>query len=153
MKKTLPIAFSSGIIASIWVTSSTNFNMATFAGFLAWSTFFASGAGLKGLYKTIFSNFTGLLWGLAITSLTTVLTPMLGLSISMGLATAIGSFMVIIQNKLIKFSYIPGVFIGISTFFISENFLLTVLSMVLGAILGIISEKLSFYLEKNKIFE
>ena len=143
MKNLLPIAISSGVIAALWATSSTNLQMSTFAGFLAWSTYFAAGGGKKGLKTALLNNFSGICWGVIVVLLTNLLTPFLGNIPAIGIATAIGSAMVIIQSKISFLSYIPGAFIGLSAFFATDsNFFATVIAMIVGAFLGVFSEKL-----------
>lgn len=152
MKKLLPIAISSGTIAALWATSSINLQISTFAGFLAWSTYFAAGGGRKGLKTALASNFSGIVWGLIVVILTNFFTPILGTILAIGAATAIGSSMVIIQSKIPFLNYIPGAFIGMSAFFASNsNFEQTVIAMIIGAFMGIISEKLGVILELNSL--
>lgn len=148
MKKLFPIAISSGFIAALWATSSTNFQMSTFAGFLAWSTYFAAGGGKKGLKTALLNNFSGICWGVIMVYLTTLLTPMTGQLIAIGLATALGSSMVIVQSKIHFLDYIPGAFIGLSAFFATDSqFVPTVVAMIIGAFLGMLSEKLGDFLQ------
>jgi len=143
MKKTLPIALSSGLIAALWATSSTNLQMSTFAGFLAWSTYFAAGGGKKGLKIALLNNFSGICWGAIIVSITALLSPSIGNIPAIGVATAIGSSMVIFQSKISFLNYIPGAFIGLSAYFATDTqFLPTVYAMIIGAFLGVLSEKL-----------
>jgi uncharacterized protein involved in cysteine biosynthesis len=143
MKNLLPIAISSGTIAALWATSSINLQMSTFAGFLAWSTYFAAGGGKKGFKTALLNNFSGICWGLIIIFLTNLLTPYFGNIPSIGISTAIGSAMIILQSKISFLHYIPGAFIGLSAFFATgSKFLPTVIAMIIGAFLGLISEKL-----------
>ena len=143
MRKLFPIALSSGIIAALWATSSANLQMSTFAGFLAWSTYFAAGGGKKGFKTAILNNLSGICWGAVVVLLTTSLTPYIGDIPAVGVATAIGSAMVIFQSKISFLDYIPGAFIGLSAFFATgSKFMPTVIAMITGAFLGVFSEKL-----------
>jgi len=157
MKKLLPVALSSGIIAAFWATSSINLQMSTFTGFLAWSTYFAAGGGKKGFKIALLNNFSGICWGMVVVLLTTLLTPYLGNVSAIGIATAIGAAMVIFQSKISFLNYIPGAFIGLSAFFAAgSRFIPTVIAMITGAFLGMISEKLADilnidYLKKEKV--
>lgn len=148
MKKLLPIAISSGAIAAMWAISSLNLEINTFAGFLAWSTYFAAGGGKKGFRTALLTNFSGICWGALVVLLTTLLTPYVGSILAIGLSTALGSFMAVMQSKINLLNYIPGTFIGLSAFFASNsNFYSTVIAMLLGAFLGIFSESLGNFLE------
>lgn len=151
MKKLIPVALSCGLIAALWVTGSTNLQLGTFAGFLAWSTYFAVGGTTDTFFKGLISNISGIVWGFVVVSLTSLLTPYLGAMLAMALATAFGSIMVVLQSHINILSYIPGTFIGLSAFFATDSqFVTTLVAMVIGAFLGVLSEKLSTLLNFNK---
>lgn len=129
-----------GVLAALWTVSAISLGFLTFAGFMAWSTFFASGGKKEGLKTTLVTNLSGVLWGIIILELSKLFVP-LGLLPSWGLAVFIGAAAMCLQSKISLFAYIPGTFIGCATFF-GANFDIqgTIIGLIIGAVLGYISE-------------
>lgn len=150
MKKLFPIALSSGIIAAIWAITTMNYGLNTFAGFLAWSTYFSTQGGKKGLKTTLICNISGASWGVIIVFLNNLLIPYIGPIASVGLSTAFGAIFIILQSNIKILYYIPATFIGLSAFFASGNdYQSTVIALIIGGFLGIISDKFGKILDIN----
>jgi hypothetical protein len=133
---------SVGILAGLWAYGSVSFQLITFAGFLSWASFYAAGGQLKGLRDSLITNFSGVLWGYLISQLANLLTPSLG-QFALGLAVVAGAGGMVWQAKLPFLGFIPGAFIGCSTFFAANaNFWGSEIGLILGAVLGYLSQQL-----------
>jgi hypothetical protein len=131
---------------------SANLTGLVVAGFLGWATFYAAGAGKGGLIKGIPANLTGIFWGVVIVWIWGLLNFNL---FGAFLAVAIGAGMMCFQAHVKALGFIPGAFIGCSTFFavgaaINGTVLIpAVLGLLIGLILGYVSEQFAIYLNKN----
>ena len=145
MKKISAIGISSGIIAALWTIGSFSIGLSTVAGFLAWSSFFASGAsGIKGVKKALVANISGICWGFSGVQLSNLFAAPLGTVQAIAVGNALGSLGICLQSKLPLVSFIPGSFIGWSAFIASGmNFKVTIVSMTIGSFLGYASEMLT----------
>ncbi len=123
------------------------------AGFLGWATFYAGGAGKDGLKKGIPANLSGVLWGVIIVLIWQVLNFNL---FGAFLAVAVGAGMMCFQAHLKWFSFIPGAFIGCSTFFAlgagvaGATLFPAVIGLLLGLLFGYISEVFAVWI-KTKV--
>lgn len=143
------IGISSGVIASIWSLGSTELTLSLMAGFLAWSTFFAAGGGKKGLKTAWFTNVSGVCWGFLTTKLSILLSLYINPALAGAIATGICSACMCWQSRIKLFSFIPGTFIGSTAFFASsQNFTITAISMVVGGVLGYVSENFTGIMAK-----
>jgi hypothetical protein len=145
MKKTVAIGISSGIVAVFWTIGSLSIGLSTTAGFLAWSSFFASGvSGIKGVKKALIANISGICWGVTGLQLSNLFVPYLGTMQAIAVGNGIGSLAICLQSKVPLVSFIPASFIGWSAFIASGmNFKITIISMTIGSLLGLLSEMLT----------
>lgn len=150
MKKTFAIGLSSGIIAVFWTVGSLSTGLSTVAGFLAWSSFFASGvSGIRGVKKALIANISGICWGFSGVQLSNLFVPFLGTIQAIAIGNGLGSLGICLQSKLPLVAFIPGSFIGWSAFIASGmNFKTTIISMIIGSFLGYASEILTNVLMK-----
>ncbi|MDW5289691.1 DUF1097 domain-containing protein [Formosa sp. PL04] len=115
------------------------------AGFLGWATFYAAGGKNIGFKSGLVTNLTGVCWGILIVLIWTFLgtySNYLGALVGAGIGAAGMCF----QAHIKQLGFIPGAFIGCSTFFalgatISLTVILpTVFGLIIGLSLGWISE-------------
>lgn len=150
MKKTLAIGISSGAVAVLWTVGSLSIGLSTVAGFLAWSSFFASGvSGINGVKKALIANISGVFWGFSGLQLSNLFAPHLGTVQAIAVGNGLGSLAICLQSKIPIVSFIPASFIGWSAFIASGmNFKITIISLSIGSLLGFSSELLTGVLMK-----
>ncbi|MBD1566173.1 DUF1097 domain-containing protein [Vibrio sp. SA48] len=142
MKILIATGVSVGILAGLWTSGSAYFQLVTFAGFLSWASFYAAGGELKGLKDSLYTNTSGVIWGFIIGTMIEYLSPILGANAGLGIAVSIGATAMVWQARWTMFAFIPGTFIGCSTYF-ATNFDLvgSLIGLVSGALLGYVSQK------------
>lgn len=159
------VTLSVGILAGLfnllyelYARSGASFNLTglVVAGFLGWATFYAAGAGTDGLTKGIPANLSGVLWAVVIVF---IWDKVFAFNVfGAFVAVAIGAGMMCFQAHLKWFGFIPGAFIGCSTFFalgagINGDVLFpTIIGLLAGLILGYLSEQ-GALLFKSKVLE
>ena len=115
------------------------------AGIVAWGCFFAAGGKTEGLLKTIASNLSGVFWAfLALYFWNRFGGGVPLLSLLVGLA----AFAMVLQAKIPALGFIPGAFLGAATAVsvvvgASGTWLNTIIALVVGAVLGYLSEMLA----------
>lgn len=135
------VGISVGVLAGLWMVASSALGLLTFAGFLSWASFYAAGGKTKGLKDTLILNFVGVVWGFLIVQMAGIFTPAIGASAGLGIAVAIGAASMCWQARIPTLAFIPGAFIGCSTFFGANlNFSGSVIGLICGGILGYLSE-------------
>jgi hypothetical protein len=144
-------ATSVGLLVMMWTFLSIGYlepRVLTWVTFLSWASFFAAGGGTTGLARSIASGTVGVLasfvvmWVDGHLGLTQYHVPVL--SLLLGLLGAV----LCLLASLSLLSCIPASFIGAATFFSSGRpmdmkLLWVLLSMVVGALLGLASQKLA----------
>jgi hypothetical protein len=155
-KGLIGVSISVGILAGFWILLEViygglgieeplNFKGIGTAGFLGWATFYAAGGKKDGFRSGLATNLTGVCWGIAIVLIWTFLgaySNYLGAFVGV----AIGAAGMCLQAHVKPLGFIPGAFIGASTFFalgatISMPVILpTVFGLIMGLSLGWISE-------------
>lgn len=156
------VAISVGVLAGLWQLATVlypeggSFPLVGVgvAGFLGWATFYAAGGKKEGLIKGTAANLTGVLWAVVIVLIWKLFNfNTLGAFVSVG----IGAFMMCFQANVKLLSFIPGAFIGCSTFFalgasVTAAVLFpTIIGLIAGLVLGFISEKIGLWINKNII--
>ena len=154
------VSISVGILAGLfnlayvlYANSSATFNLTglVVAGFLGWATFYAAGAGKGGLVKGIPANMTGILWAVVIVFLWDKVFSFNELGAFV--AVAIGAGMMCFQANIKWLGFIPGAFIGCSTFFalgaaITGDVLWpSIIGLLMGLVLGYVSEQLALVIK------
>ena len=142
----------------LYANSGATFNLAglVVAGFLGWATFYAAGGNKDGLVKGIPANLSGVFWAVVIVFLWD---KVFGFNeLGAFIAVMVGAGAMCFQAHFKVFGFIPGAFIGCSTFFalgasITGDVLWpTILGLLVGLILGWVSQK-SAVLIQTKLLE
>jgi hypothetical protein len=136
----------------IYARSDASFNLSGLvpAAFLGWATFYAGGSGMEALKKGIPANMSGVFWGVAIVF---IWDNLFGFNLfGAFLAVAIGAGAMCFQAHLKPLAFIPGAFIGASTFFAlgatinGDTLYPAIIGLIAGVVLGFVSEKFAGYL-------
>nr|WP_299069414.1 DUF1097 domain-containing protein [uncultured Allomuricauda sp.] len=155
-KGLIGVSISVGILAGSWILLEViygglgiedplNFKGIGTAGFLGWATFYAAGGKKAGFVSGFATNLTGIGWGIVIVLIWTLIggySNYLGALVGVG----IGAAGMCLQAHARPLAFIPGAFIGCSTFFALGAtmtlpvILTTVLGLIIGLSLGWISE-------------
>lgn len=135
MSSLFALSLSTAILCGLWSFLASIIGLIGWAGFAGCTTYFASGHhGIKGLKKTIIPNLTGVACGMTIIILSQYV-PSLGDS---GIWCAIITFVMCYIAKYEWFDFCPGTFVGcFSTFAANGQWQLLVISLLLGALLGL----------------
>ena len=155
-KGLIGVSISVGILAGIWIMLEViygglgiqeplNFKGVGTAGFLGWATFYAAGGKNAGFKSGLATNLTGVFWGIVIVLIWTLVgaySNYLGAFVGV----AIGAGGMCFQAHVKQLGFIPGAFIGASTFFAlgaaitTPVILPTVVGLIIGLSLGWLSE-------------
>jgi hypothetical protein len=153
MDALVALALSIGVLIAGWTYVALGPGaLPVWAGIVAWGCFFAAGGKTEGLAKTIASNLSGVLWAwLALTAWNAFGGGLPVLSLLVGLA-AVGMVM---QAKISTLAFIPGAFLGAATtvsVVVGANgtYPRTIVALVVGAVLGYLSEMLAGALTGTK---
>ena len=144
------LAISIGILIAGWTYVALGVAaLPVWAGIVAWGCFFAAGGKTTGLSKTIASNLSGVVWAfLALEGARRFGGGLPVLSAMVGLA----AFFMVLQAKLPALSFIPGAFLGAATAVsvvvgagtaFPHPWVKTIVALVVGAVLGYVSEMLA----------
>lgn len=144
-------SLSIGLFVGIWCFATLGYlepKVVTWITFLTWASFYAAGGGKAGLTKTLASALAGTLISALIVWLNSQLgggVQGIGLLIFSSLLAVLG-WLLCQLSKVALFSFIPGAFIGAASFFgagapLDQNLSYVVVSIVCGATLGLISER------------
>jgi hypothetical protein len=148
------LGISIGVLIAAWVyvvLSMPDLQLIGWAGVIAWATFYAAGGGTAGLQKAIASNLAGNFWAAVALYLYAMVAPDNTLVLA-GLFGVI-AFIFCVESKISILSFIPGAFLGAATWvgvdvagasgdggIVDAADIMIPVSMVAGAILGLISE-------------
>jgi uncharacterized protein DUF1097 len=153
MDALVALALSIGVLIAGWTYVALGPGaLPVWAGIIAWGCFFAAGGKTEGLMKTIASNLSGVLWAfLALTAWNSFGGGLPVLSVLVGIA-AIG---MVLQAKIRTLAFIPGAFLGAATTVsvvvgASGTYIKTMIALVVGAVLGYLSEMLAGALTGSK---
>ena len=138
MKNYLGIGISIGVLAGIWTALSTNIIMTsmpliTWVGFAAWATYFAAGAGITGLTKSVASNVSGAVYGWLVVAFVGAV----AFKGNLAIAVAVIALLMCLQASISVLSFIPGAFIGAASYFgTTFSFWPTVVALIVGGLFG-----------------
>lgn len=113
---TFAVGICAGLFAAILVVIDGYFGLASWLGFVAMLSYYATEGGKEGFLKSTWGNISGLVWGWIILALNTLLG---GIPAPWGLAIIVIPVVVVmcLQSKWNLLSYTPGVFAGCSMLF------------------------------------
>ena len=138
----LIIGLVSAVLSASWASISSALGIVTLAGFLGWSSYYAAGGKKKGFKIGLCTNLSGVFWGFATTKLSILLTPYIGGKASFALTCGLGSLIMCYQARYKLLSFIPGSFIGCSTYFATNlDLKSSLIGLPLGLCIGYISER------------
>ena len=139
MKNYIGVGVSIGVLAGIWTALSTNITsmtLITWVGFAAWACYFAAGAGLGGLQKSVASNLSGVVYGWLVVEFI----GHVAFKGNLAIAVAVIALFMCLQAGVSVLSFIPGAFIGAASYFGTNfDFWGTVIAIVVGALFGFAS--------------
>ncbi|MBA3497650.1 MAG: DUF1097 domain-containing protein [Gemmatimonadales bacterium] len=146
MDALVALALSIGILIAGWTYVALGPGaLPVWAGIVAWGSFFAAGGKTDGLMRTIATNLSGVFWALlALTAWNRFGGGVPVLSLLVGLA----AICMVMQSKVRALSFIPGAFLGAATAVsvvvgANGSWSRTVIALVIGAVLGYVSELLA----------
>jgi hypothetical protein len=146
VKGLLGIGLSVGVLAGVWTYVSVELALVTWVAFVAWACFFAAGGGTTGLAKGLSANLAGVFWGWVISL---GLTHLSGSTLALALMVTAVGFILCVEAAWPLLSFIPGGFAGTAVFFgTSFDLSGTVVAIVAGALLGIVSEVVAARLQR-----
>jgi hypothetical protein len=153
MDLVVALGISIGVLIAAWVyvaVSMPDLGLIAWAGIVAWATFYAAGGGSGGLQKAIASNLAGNFWAAVALYVTAM---MGGGLLVLAIAFGIVAFIFCVQSKIPLLAFIPGAFLGAATWVgvdvagagndggvVDMTDVMIPVSMVVGAVLGYISE-------------
>lgn len=135
MKTLLSLALTTGILSGIWGWTADSFGLLSWAGFLGCTAYFACPqGGFKGLFISLFTLCSGVLWALIIIHGSSFVPH---LAIVNYILTAVVAFLMCIQARHNLLSFVPGTFIGACTTFASQGeWQITLVSLLPGLFFG-----------------
>jgi|GEM_PF-593804 len=140
MNYTISIGITIGVLAGILVSLAESLNVLSWVCIVSWALYYASGAGVEGLKKTLAANVTGVIYGFIIVWGAGIL----GFPYALGVMVAIFAFLMCAQAHISILSFIPGAFCSAAAYFGAgakpEVFVAVAISLVLGTVLGFVSD-------------
>lgn len=148
------LGISIGVLIAAWVYVSVGMpelGLIVWAGIVAWGTFYAAGGGGEGLKKAIASNLAGNFWAAVALYIFAMVGG--GSVVVLSILFGIVAFIFCVQAKIPLLAFIPGAFLGAATWVgvdvagaandagaLDMADIMIPVSMIVGAILGYISE-------------
>ncbi len=148
MDMLLALGLSIGVLIAAWTYIALGVaSLPVWAGIVAWGCFFAAGGKTEGLFKTIASNLSGVIWAFLALLVANKVAPnnLAVLSLLVGLI----AFAMVMQSRVAALSFIPGAFLGAATAVgagvspaDSGTLVKPAVALIAGAILGYLSQQL-----------
>ena len=132
-------AVVTGILCGAWAGLAPLAGLSIWAGFAGCTAYFALGtSGLKGLGLTLSTTLVGILTALGMIALGDVIGSPAGTGIAVGTIVAL----IVLMGSIKWLAFVPGIFVGCySTFAINADWKLLSLSLVAGAVLGLLCDR------------
>lgn len=144
----LAVGITVGLLAGAWVYTAGALTLLSFAGFLGWATYFASGGGKQGVIKSFTSNMSGVFWGVVTIWLSNTLAPY---GVPSLIFTILFAAIMCWQAKIDLLGFIPGTFIGNAAYYASGMDIWgTALGLAIGIMLGLLSDVLAKQMSKKR---
>jgi uncharacterized protein DUF1097 len=150
----LALGISIGVLIAGWTYVALGPGaLPVWAGIVAWGCFFAAGGKMTGLTKTIASNLSGVLWAFLALQAATRFGG--GSTVAISVAVGVIALIMVLQSKISALSFIPGAFLGAATavsVVVGANgtWTKTIIALVVGAVLGYLSEMLAGMMAGSK---
>jgi hypothetical protein len=150
----LALGISIGVLIAGWTYVALGPGaLPVWAGIVAWGCFFAAGGKMTGLTKTIASNLSGVLWAFLALQAATRFGG--GSTVAISVAVGVIALIMVLQSKISALSFIPGAFLGAATavsVVVGANgtWTKTIIALVVGAVLGYLSEMLAGMMATSK---
>ena len=150
----LALGISIGVLIAGWTYVALGPGaLPVWAGIVAWGCFFAAGGKMTGLTKTIASNLSGVLWAFLALQAATRFGG--GSTVAISVAVGVIALIMVMQSRVSLLSFIPGAFLGAATavsVVVGANgtWTKTIIALVVGAVLGYLSEMLAGMMSTSK---
>lgn len=143
MSLLVALGISIGVLVGIYGEVSGMVGLITWVTVISWASFYAAGGKTEGLVKATASNLSGVIWGIVIV----FISKSLDIPFALGIGLVIGAFMICVQAHWKVLSFIPGAFLGCASYFgTNGNWKVTIISLIVGSVLGYISEVIAVFL-------
>ncbi len=157
MKPVSAVAISVGLLVWGWTFLTFAYlepRVSTWVTFLTWASFYAAGGAMSGLAKSIASGVVGVLASAAVIWLSTQIGLGSDQVVTLSLLLGILGWFLCAVSALPLLSCIPASFIGAAAFFgagspTGVKLLWILCSVIIGALLGLASQKLAGVLTKK----
>lgn len=137
------LGISIGLLVGIYGEVSGLVGLVTWVTVISWASFYAAGGKTDGLVKAAASNLSGVIWGIVITFIASSI----NIPFALGIGLLVGAFMICAQARWKVLSFIPGAFLGCAAYFgTNGDWKATILSLIVGLVLGYISEVIAVFL-------
>lgn len=146
-KSYVGVAVSIGVLAGVWayVGQHSDAFALTWVGFIAWATYYAAGAHVRGFATGLLSNASGALWS---TLALYLLPKWFDFDLGLPVVVVILAFILCIQAMSPLLGFIPGAFVGAAAYFgasagyptLHETLWHVLLALVAGAVFGWVSD-------------
>ena len=147
MDMLMALAVSIGVLIAVWTYIAVGVvaQLSVWAAIVAWGCFFAAGGKMQGFQKTVASNVSGLIYAFIALHLLGLLG---GSTAVLAILVGVIAFLMVVQSRVALLSFIPGAFIGAAVTVGSKHdtatdYVMTAVSLILGGLLGYVSEALA----------
>ncbi|WP_455427697.1 DUF1097 domain-containing protein [Dryocola sp. LX212] len=145
----ISLALTTGILSGLWGWVAVSLGLLSWAGFLGCTAYFACPqGGLKGLFISLCTLCSGVMWALVIIH-GSALAPhleMLGYVV-----TGVVAFLMCLQARHVLLSFVPGTFIGACAIFANQGeWRVVVPSLLLGLAFGFAMKNSGLWLAARK---
>lgn len=131
-------AVVTGILCGAWAGVAPLLSLSIWAGFAGCTAYFASGRhGSSGLLITVATTFVGVVTALGMIAGSDLIGPPIGTALAVGAIVTL----IVLMGAVKWLAFVPGIFVGCySTFAIDGDWLLLGLSLLAGAVLGLLCD-------------